>query len=45
MKKKLKLGKTKLKNLKLALKKTSDRKAAPLFYESPVMAPSNGSSC
>jgi len=41
MKKKLKLTKKTLKNVKLKLNKASDRKAAPLMY----FDPSNGSSC
>jgi hypothetical protein len=51
MKKKLKLSKKTIKNLKLKLKKVSDRKAAPLLYVDPIFSddgepnPTNGSSC
>jgi len=53
MKKKLKLTKKTLRNLKLKLKKASDRKAAPLFVSEPIEIidddwgwnPTNGSSC
>jgi hypothetical protein len=45
MKKKLSLNKKTLKNLKLKLKKVSDRKAAPLVLDYVALAPSNGSSC
>jgi hypothetical protein len=41
MKKKLKVQKRTLKNLKLKLKQLSDRKVAPAV----LLAPSNGSSC
>jgi hypothetical protein len=43
MKKKLKLTRKTIKNLKLKLKKVSDRKAAPLFVYADD--PSNGESC
>jgi hypothetical protein len=42
MKKKLKLQKKTLKNLKLKLKQASDRKVAPSLM---MLDPSNGSSC
>jgi hypothetical protein len=42
MKKKLKLNKKTVKNLKLKLKKVSDRKVAPMMMFDD---PSNGSSC
>lgn len=43
MKKKIKLNKKTVKNLKLKLKSVSDRKVAPLL---PLVEdPSNGSSC
>jgi len=51
MKKKLKLNKKTLRNLKLKLKKSSDKKVAPLYLE-PILIdddgeynPTNGSSC
>jgi hypothetical protein len=45
MKKKLKINKKTLKNLKLKLKNASNRKAAPLFAFENDYAPTNGSSC
>jgi hypothetical protein len=42
-KQKLQLNKKTIKNLKLKLKKVSNRKAAPLF--AIEFAPTNGSSC
>ena len=46
MKKKLKLSKKTLKNLKLTIKKVSDRKAAPfIVIDDPAYVRSNGSSC
>jgi hypothetical protein len=42
MKKKLKVHKKTLKNLKLKLRQLSDRKVAPLYYD---RAPTNGESC
>jgi hypothetical protein len=44
-KKKLSLNKKTLKNLKLKLKKVSDRKAAPLLAIEFECSPSNGESC
>jgi len=47
LKKKLKLNKKTLKNLKLTIKKLSDRKAAPYIVvpDDPLYVRSNGSSC
>jgi len=51
MKKKLKLSKKTLRNLKLKLKRASDRKAAPLYLEPIIIddeyaeRQTNGSSC
>jgi len=42
MKKKLKIGKKTLRNLKLKLKPVNDRKAAPSAL---LLDPTNGSSC
>jgi len=44
VKKKPKLNKKTLRNLKLKLKKASERKAAPMLIEI-ICTPSNGSSC
>jgi len=45
MKKKLKLTRKTVKNLKLKLKAVNDRKAAPLFAIEGDFNPTNGSSC
>jgi len=45
MKKKLKLNKETIKNLKLKLKKTSNRKVAPFLALEEDFNTSNGSSC
>ena len=45
MKKKLKVSKKTLKNLKLTIKKLSDRKVAPLYLDLVERDRTNGSSC
>jgi len=45
VKKKLKVSKKTLKNLKLTIKKLSDRKVAPLYLDLVERDRTNGSSC